>query len=110
MKINNSNKLKEKAEKIIPHFTGTFSSAPTNFIEGVYPVYAEHANGCRFWDVDGNEFIDYGMGNGACFLGHSDPDVLEAVKKTSVDGLHFGHDHPAQVEWADLIQKMIPSA
>ena len=75
-----------------------------------FPRYITRAKGSKIWDVDGNEFIDYGMGNGACFLGHSDPDVLDAVKKTLMDGLHFGHDHPAQVEWASLIQKMIPSA
>ena len=75
-----------------------------------FPRYIKRAKGSKIWDVDGNEFIDYGMGNGACFLGHSDPDVLDAVEKTLMDGLHFGHDHPAQVEWAGLIQTMIPSA
>ena len=75
-----------------------------------FPRYITRAKGSKFWDIDGNEFIDYGMGNGACFLGHSDPEVLEAVKKTVIDGLHFGHDNPAQVEWAGLIQNLIPSA
>jgi glutamate-1-semialdehyde 2,1-aminomutase len=96
-----------------------FEKALTNTAGGVghdlrytlpFPRYIKRAKGSKIWDVDGNEFIDYGMGNGACFLGHSDPDVLDAVEKTLKDGLHFGHDHPAQVEWAGLIQKMIPSA
>ena len=38
--IEQSNNLKNKAQKIIPHFTGTFSSAPNSFVENVYPVYA----------------------------------------------------------------------
>ena len=41
------------------------------------PITIEKGLGSHVWDVDGNEFIDYGMGNGACFLGHSDPDVLD---------------------------------
>lgn len=74
------------------------------------PRYIERALGARMWDVDGNEYIDYGMGNAACFLGHSPPEVLAAVKEVMGNGLHFGNDHPRQVEWAGLIQHLIPSA
>ena len=75
-----------------------------------FPRYVDHAAGSRFWDADGNEYIDYGMGNAACLLGHSPPEVLNAVREVIGKGLHFGLDHPAQVEWAGLIQQLIPSA
>ncbi len=75
-----------------------------------FPRYIDHAAGPRMWDADGNEYIDYGMGNAACLLGHSPPEVLDAVREVIGRGLHFGMDHPVQVEWAGLIQRLIPSA
>ena len=75
-----------------------------------FPRYIDHAVGSRMWDADGNEYIDYGMGNAACLLGHSPPEVLNAVREVIGKGLHFGMDHPVQVEWAGLIQQLIPSA
>ena len=110
MKINDSNRLKKKAEKIIPHFTGTFSSAPTNFIEGVYPVYAEHANGCRFWDVDGNEFVDYLMGLGPITLGYNYPAVNEAIITQLNKGILFSLPHAKEVELSEIICENIPNA
>ena len=74
-----------------------------------FPSYAQRAAGSHVWDVDGNEVIDYGMGNGALLLGHSPPDVLEAVRAALDNGFHFGYDHPLQIEWAALIQASIPS-
>ncbi len=76
----------------------------------ITPIYIERALGARKWDVDGNEFIDYGMGNGALLLGHAHPTVLEAVRDAVGNGLHFGNDHPRMVEWAALIQELVPSA
>ena len=74
------------------------------------PSYIARASGARMWDVDGNEYIDYGMGNGALLLGHAPPAVLDAVAAALQDGYHFGQDHPLQVEWAGLIQEMVPGA
>ena len=75
-----------------------------------FPRYITRASGSRMWDADGNEYIDYGMGNAACLLGHSPPEVLDAVREVIGRGLHFGLDHPVQVEWAGLIQRLVPSA
>lgn len=76
----------------------------------ITPIYIDHALGARKWDVDGNEFLDYGMGNGALLLGHSHPVVLDAVREAVDSGLHFGNDHPRMLEWAALIRTLIPSA
>lgn len=75
-----------------------------------FPLYIDHALGSRLWDVDGNSLIDYSMGNAALLLGHAHPEALEAVREVLGNGLHFGTDHPRQVEWAGLIQKLVPSA
>ena len=74
------------------------------------PIYVEHARGSRKWDVDGNEYIDYGMGNGALILGHAHPAAIQAVQSVVENGLHFGNDHPRMLEWAGLIRDLVPCA
>ena len=74
------------------------------------PLYIERARGGRKWDVDGNEYVDFLLGNGALLLGHAVPEVLEAVHRAAALGTHFGNDHPLQIEWAELVQQLVPSA
>lgn len=74
------------------------------------PLCIERGKGGRKWDVDGNEYIDFLMGNGALLLGHADPDVLAAIAAAAPLGTHFGNDHPLHIEWAELVQKLVPSA
>ena len=76
----------------------------------IAPTYVDRALGSRKWDVDGNEYIDYGMGNAALLVGHAHPVVLDAVRAVIGRGLHFGNDHPDMIEWAQLIHDLVPSA
>ena len=75
-----------------------------------HPVYIERAAGSRKWDVDGNEYVDYFGGHGALILGHNHPAVLEAVTAQIPKGAHYGASHPLEVEWAEIIHQLIPSA
>src|SRR5262249_27173715 len=75
-----------------------------------YPLYAARAAGPRKWDVDGNEYVDYFGGHGALLLGHNHPAVAEAVREQLVRGTHYGASHELEVEWAELIQEMVPCA
>ena len=76
----------------------------------ITPIYIERALGARKWDVDGNEYLDFSMGNAALLLGHAHPAVLAAVREALGRGTHFGNDHPAMLEWVALIQELVPSA
>jgi glutamate-1-semialdehyde 2,1-aminomutase len=76
----------------------------------VAPMYVTHARGSRKWDVDGNEYIDYGMGNAALLLGHAHPAAIQAVQSVVENGLHFGNDHAQMLEWAGIIRDLIPCA
>jgi glutamate-1-semialdehyde 2,1-aminomutase len=75
-----------------------------------FPLYIERAQGCRKWDVDGNEIIDYVMGHGALILGHSHPLLVEAVNGQIAKGTHYGACHELELAWADWVQRLIPSA
>ncbi|MSP14854.1 MAG: aminotransferase class III-fold pyridoxal phosphate-dependent enzyme [Chloroflexi bacterium] len=76
----------------------------------VGPIYIDHAAGSHKWDIDGNEYIDYGMGNAALLLGHAPPAVLKAIQDALGKGFHFGNDHAPMVEWARLIHDLVPAA
>lgn len=75
-----------------------------------HPVYIERAQGSRKWDVDGNEYVDCLGGHGALILGHNHPAVLNAATEQAARGAHYGASHVLEVEWAELVREMIPSA
>ena len=77
--VSRSYEIKEKAEKLIPGLTQTFSKGPLLFIQDVAPVYLTKAEGSHTWDVDGNEYIDYPMALGPVILWHNYPAVTQAV-------------------------------
>jgi glutamate-1-semialdehyde 2,1-aminomutase len=68
------------------------------------------SSGSRKWLIDGTELIDYTMGHGALLLGHAHPAVVEAVREQVSRGTHYGAAHPLEVEWAELIASLVPSA
>ena len=74
-----------------------------------FPVYVTRAQGSRKWDVDGQEYVDYWMGHGALFLGHAHPAVVAALREQAARGTHLGACHEAEVRWAELVQRLIPS-
>ena len=108
--LTNSNLLKNRANKVIPHQTGTFSRAASSFVEGVYPVYAESATGSRFFDVDGNEYLDYLCGLGPITLGYNYPRVNEAIIAQLKKGILFSLPSPVEVELSELLCNVIPHA
>ncbi len=69
------------------------------------------AEGSRIWDVDGNEFLDFHAAFGAVLLGHNHPEIREAVRRTLAEhGVTFSTAHPLEVELAERIVEMVPSA
>ena len=74
------------------------------------PIYFERASGSRIWDVDGNEYIDCTVSNGACILGHGDPDVEREVIAACKRGLTVGMESELSLRVAKQLQKMIPTA
>src|SRR3989344_5603373 len=109
-KLEKSKLLLERAEKVIPRAAQTLSKAPDQFVRGVSPYAIERGEGCRVWDVDGNEYIDLASSLGAIVLGHRHPVIEEAVAKQRKCGTLFSLPGDLEIELAERISKIIPFA
>ncbi len=110
LELNNSEKLKQKAQDLIPGLAHTFSKAPYSYVDGVYPSYVKSGSGSHVTDVDGNEFIDYVLGLGPIILGYSYPAVNEAIIDALKEGITFSMPHYLEIELAELLCSVVPSA
>ena len=106
--ITKSTEMKDRAKKVIPHITGTFSRSPSHFVENVFPVYAQSGNGSHFVDLDGNEFLDYYCGLGPITLGYNYKIVNDAIINQLKKGIIFSLPHAIEVEVSELIANVIP--
>jgi glutamate-1-semialdehyde 2,1-aminomutase len=73
-------------------------------------IYAKRGRGCRIWDIDDNEYIDYRLGYGPSILGYADPRVDEAARAGIEVGGVFGLSTEREYEVAKRISKMVPAA
>ncbi|MDP6776908.1 MAG: aminotransferase class III-fold pyridoxal phosphate-dependent enzyme, partial [Candidatus Latescibacteria bacterium] len=99
-----------RARQLIPGVTQLISRRPTRAALGISPAYAERAKGCRVWDVDGNEYVDWMSGVGTIILGHADDAVDAAVKEQIDKGSIYSLVHESAVELAEELVRIIPSA
>ncbi len=75
-----------------------------------YPIYTARAAGPRKWDVDGNMMVDFYGGHGSHLMGHCPPTVMEAASRQLMQGTQYGSCHALEVEWAGLVQALVPCA
>jgi glutamate-1-semialdehyde aminotransferase len=108
--IRNSEALYQRARVRIPSVTQTLAKGPTQYVNGVAPKYLERGRGCRVWDVDGNEYLDFNMGIGPISLGYCYPRVDAAIVAQLERGITFSLMHPLEVEVAELICGVVPNA
>lgn len=109
-RISASQSLTERARKVIPGISQTFSKNPNQYVRQVTPAYIERGSAGHVWDVDGNEYIDYPLSLGPIILGHGDPEVQKAVKDQIDDGTIFSLPHRLEVEVSELLCETIPCA
>src|SRR5438270_4570501 len=111
--------LADRYTATFPTSKARFEVAKTLFPCGVthdtrmmepFPVYIDRAKGSKKWDLDGHELIDYFVGHGALLLGHSPDDVVAAVQRQMTKGTHPGACHELEIEWGQLVRKLVPSA
>ncbi len=101
MKRDKSNQLFEKAKQ---YFPGGVNSPVRAFRSvGGTPLFIERGDGCRIYDADGNEFIDFCGSWGPLILGHNHPKVKEAIIKAVEHGTSFGAPTQKENELAEMI-------
>jgi len=76
---------------------------------GGNPFFVNRAKGCRVWDVDDNEYIDYVGTWGPAILGHAHPKIIAAVKAAADHGTSFGIPNPFEITMAKRICNLVPS-
>lgn len=108
--LDKSKEYLNRAKKLIPSQTQTFSKGPTQFVQGVSPGFLARGDGSHVWDVDGNEYIDYIVGLGPVILGHNYQAVSEAAIKQLRNGSAFSLPHFLEVELAEMLVDLIPCA
>jgi glutamate-1-semialdehyde 2,1-aminomutase len=102
-----SEKLFAEALKYIPG--GVNSPVRAFRAVGGQPFFVNRAAGCKIWDVDGNELIDYVGTWGPAILGHAHPKIISAIKAAADHGTSFGIPNPFEVKMAKLICELVPS-
>jgi glutamate-1-semialdehyde 2,1-aminomutase len=102
-----SRNLFEQAKKIIPG--GVNSPVRACRSVGADPVFIESAKGSRLIDADGNVYIDYVGSWGPMILGHSHPEVTDAISRVLKRGTSFGAPVDLEVELAQMIIDAVPS-
>lgn len=75
-----------------------------------FPIYITRAEGAHKWDADGYKYVDYCGGHGALMMGHAHPSLVDAATGQLPNGNHYGACHELQLEWAELIRRLVPSA
>jgi glutamate-1-semialdehyde 2,1-aminomutase len=106
---DNSKTLQGKAHLFIPGGCHTYAKGDDQYPENA-PAFIVKGKGCHVWDVDGNEFIEYGMGLRAVTLGHAYPPVVEAAYSQMLLGDNFTRPSPLEIETAEELLSLIPGA
>jgi glutamate-1-semialdehyde aminotransferase/spore coat polysaccharide biosynthesis protein SpsF (cytidylyltransferase family) len=100
----------ERAKQVIPGCAQTFSKGYTQYVQGVAPIFLQRGKGCRVWDVDGNEYIDYVQGLLPNILGYAHDEVNAAAAAQLQEGHSFSLPHPLEVQLAERLTRLIPCA
>ena len=99
-----------RAERSIPLGSQTFSKSRTQYPVGISPLYIERAQGCKVWDIDGNEYIDLVSSLASVTIGYRDKKIDQSVRNQLKKGVTFSLPGKLEAEVSELIVKMVPCA
>src|SRR5947209_9061770 len=109
MRFCRSRELGARMHPAIPGGCHTYAKGDDQFPE-LSPALIARGAGCHVWDVDGNEFIEYGMGLRAVTLGHAYAPVVEAVRDSLGLGTNFTRPSLMELECAEAFLGLISGA
>ncbi|MFQ5596593.1 MAG: aminotransferase class III-fold pyridoxal phosphate-dependent enzyme [Nitrospiria bacterium] len=110
LKLDETMKHHQTVTQIIPGASQTFSKSSLQFSKGAAPLYVKAGEGAWLYDLDGNRYIDFTMGLGACILGYA----FEPIVAAAVEQLHLGCSytlpHRLEYELSKMLCEIIPCA
>ena len=109
MKYAKSRRLQKRAHHAIPGGCHTYAKGDDQF-PLVAPGVISHGKGAHVWDVDGNRFIEYGIGCRAVTLGHAFEPIVDAVRNELTKGVNFSRPAEIEINCAEMLLSMIDSA
>ncbi len=109
MDFKRSKELRAKAHDLIPGGCHSYAKGDDQYPE-LSPGFIVRGEGCHVWDVDGNEFIEFGTGNRSVGLGHAFPEVIQAVQAALAQGVNFSRPAAIEIEAAETFLSMVPNA
>jgi glutamate-1-semialdehyde 2,1-aminomutase len=109
MDFSRSRELEQRLRRTIPGGAHTYAKGIDQFPE-LSPGVIARGSGCHVWDVDGNEFIEYGMGLRAVTLGHAYAPVVDAVRESLTLGTNFTRPAAIELECAEAFLEVVSGA
>jgi glutamate-1-semialdehyde 2,1-aminomutase len=109
MNFDKSKALQKKSHALIPGGAHTYAKGDDQYPE-LAPGFLERGKGCHVWDLDGNEFIEYGLGLRSVTLGHAYEPVVEAAYQAMKQGINFNRPSSLEVECAEKLVSLIDGA
>ncbi len=101
--------LQQRAHDLIPGGAHTYAKGDDQYPE-LAPPFIAYGRGSHVWDLDGSEYIEYGMGLRSVGLGHAFPAVIEAVKRELANGTNFTRPSAREVEAAEVFLDCVTTA
>jgi len=101
--------MQSRLTEIVPGGAHTYAKGPDQY-PADHPCVIARGHGCHIWDVDGNEYIEYGMGLRAVTLGHAYEPVIEAVRDALALGTNFNRPAALELECAEKFLELVPTA
>ena len=108
-RLPRSDAANARLHSLVPGGAHTYAKGDDQYPEGLAPVIS-HGKGSHVWDVDGNEYVEYGSGLRAVSLGHAHPRVVEAVRAELDRGSNFVRPSIVELEAAEEFLRTVPTA
>jgi glutamate-1-semialdehyde 2,1-aminomutase len=109
MDFDRSREIAARLREVVPGGCHTYAKGDDQYPE-LAPGVIARGLGCHVWDVDGNEFVEYGMGLRAVTLGHAYPPVVDAVRESLALGTNFSRPAAIELECAEAFLRAIDGA
>ena len=107
-RLTSDEALRSRAARVIPG--GMYGHQNAALLPEGFPQYFVRAEGCRLWDSDGNEYIDYVCGFGPNLLGYRNPEVERAANEQASRGDCMTGPAPCMVELGEAFVDLIEHA